>query len=516
MTQVAKRQSDIRVNVIINLIRTLTMTILSFVTFPYVTRALGDQVFGMYTWANTFVYYFLVLAKISIPNIAIRECSKVKNDREALSTKAQEFFLIQAVTTLLSFGFECILVFSIPAIRESSQLIFLLSVNFLVGLFSFEWIYIALERHIYMTVRSITLTALVALMTYILIRPTTAGINEVYLYALLTISGTILTTAINLVVLPRYISFKKTQQYHFLPLLKPLVVLFFISILVTAYNQTDSFILGFLDNSKRSVGAYSVGVKGIDIVITLTTSLYTVFMPRATYYYGKEDKRFYRNLLRYSFNITLFIAIPAVATMATMADPICYLVAGSDANSYQFASIVLAVLASMMITFSLADNIYTQILLPQKKEKVYLFAMLTAVALNVGLSLLFGGLIFKDKPVIGVAVATMVSDVLLLAFLLIFARDYAVKATFNWNSLKLLGIGIAIGVLSYFLYPVLESAFSFQGSDPWVGKLLALIVTVLVDAVVYIVGLLLLRENLVSSFLPSSRRRREAAENEKY
>ena len=514
MTQAAKRQSDIRVNVVINLIRTLTMTVLSFITFPYVTRALGDQVFGMYTWANTFVYYFLVLAKISIPNIAIRECSKVKDDREALSTKAQEFFLIQAVTTLLSFGFECILCFSVPAIRESNALIFLLSVNFLVGLFSFEWIYIALERHIYMTVRSISLTALIALMTYVFIKPTSAGINEVYIYALLTISATILTSLINLITLPKYISFKKTQPYHFVPLLKPLVVLFFISILVTAYNQTDSFILGFLDPSKRSVGAYSVGVKGIDIVITLTTSLYTVFMPRATYYYGKEDKRFYRNLLRYSFNITLFIAIPAVATMSTMANPICYLVAGSDESSYQFASIVLITLASMMITFSLADNIYTEILLPQKREKSYLFAMLMAVILNVGLSLLLGKFAFPDKPVIGVAIATMASDVLLLGFLLFLTRDYSIKATFNLNSLKLLGVGFVIGVASYFLYPLLESAFGFSGDNLWVGRLLALITTVVIDAVVYVGALLLLRENLVSSFLPASRRRREA-ENEK-
>ena len=107
MNETAKTKNpsyNVRANVLINLIRTLTMTILSFITFPYVTRALGDSVFGTYTWANTFVYYFLVLARISIPNIAIRECAKVKNDKEALSKKAQEFFVLQAITTLLSFG----------------------------------------------------------------------------------------------------------------------------------------------------------------------------------------------------------------------------------------------------------------------------------------------------------------------------------------------------------------------------------------------------------------------------
>ena len=64
----------VRSNVAINLVRTLAMTALSFITFPYVTRALGDETLGLYTWANAFVYYFLILAKISIPNIAIREC----------------------------------------------------------------------------------------------------------------------------------------------------------------------------------------------------------------------------------------------------------------------------------------------------------------------------------------------------------------------------------------------------------------------------------------------------------
>ena len=73
-----------RTNVIINIARTLVLTILSFITFPWVCRYLGSEALGAYTWANTFVLYFLVLAKIGIPNLAIRECVKVKNDKELL------------------------------------------------------------------------------------------------------------------------------------------------------------------------------------------------------------------------------------------------------------------------------------------------------------------------------------------------------------------------------------------------------------------------------------------------
>ncbi len=511
-SKVRGKEGNIRVNVLINLIRTLAMTALSFITFPYVTRALGEQAFGVYTWANTFVYYFLVLARISIPNIAIRECAKVKDDKEALSHKAQEYFILQAITTLLSFGLECALVFSVPSLYEHNGLIFLLSINFLIGVFSFEWIYIALEKHLYITVRSVSLIAFAALLTFLVIRPTDYGMHEVHIYALLTITPTLLTALFNVIMLPRYISFKKTRPYDFKALIKPLWVLFLISLFVTAYNQTDMFLLGFLDPTKKEVGAYSVGVKGIDIVITLITSLYAVFMPRASYYYAKEDKKYFRNLLRYSFNITFFIAIPAIATMASMSSPIVTLISGE--NGYANAAFALMSLAAMMLTFSLSDDIYTEILLPQKREKTYLVIMSLGVVLNIALSLVLGMFVFKDAPLLGVSLATVGTDALVLLSLILATKEYSVPAIFNLNNLKIVLIGAAIGVGSYFLYPVLHGLLPFAGESAWASQLIALVSVVLIDAVVYILALGLCREKLVISFLPKARKRREEESHE--
>ena len=503
-------QGNIRANVVINLIRTLTLTALSFITFPYITRALSDSVFGLYTWANAFVYYFLVLSKISIPNIAIRECAKVKDNKELLSKKVQEFFLLQAVMTILSFGFMSGVVFAVPSLFEAKELIFILSINFLAGAFSFEWVYIALEKHVYITMRSIIITATAAMMTFLFVRPSARSENYVFIYALIAISNTIFTAIFNSLLLPRYVSFKKVGKYEFKPLLKTLGVLFFISLALIIYNQTDEFILGFIDSSKASVGAYSVGVKGIDIVITLITSLYMVFMPRASYYYEKEDKRFFRNLVSYSLNITFFIAVPAIATMATLATPITSLISGGDSvSTYRDANLVLPILASMMLTYSVSDNIYYEILLPMKKEKHYLFAMAIGVTMNIGLSLLLGLVAFPDRPVVGVALATAITDVILVASLLILARQYAVGAVFSLNNLKIILIGAAIGVFTYFVAPLLQNALPFEGEEAWIAQILTLFIMVGADAIIYIGGLLLCKEKLVSSFLPKRRKERE-------
>ena len=207
-----------RTNVIINISRTLVLTILSFMTFPWVCRYLGSAQVGIYTWCNTFVLYFLVLAKVGIPNLAIRECVKVKDDKEKLSNKVQTFFLIQMVTTLLSFGFMCTLVFSIADFRNNNEIIFLLSINFLSGAFSFEWLFIALEKQFYMSVRSIIVLALSTLLIIIFV--TNPG--DIYIYALITASVTLVTTVVNLIYYRKFISLKKTMPYEFKQYIKPL------------------------------------------------------------------------------------------------------------------------------------------------------------------------------------------------------------------------------------------------------------------------------------------------------
>ena len=502
--------TNVRANVMINLIRTLAMTSLSFITFPYVTRALGDAVFGTYTWANTFVYYFLILARISIPNIAIRECVKARGDKEKFNKTVQEFFLMQAVMTLISFGLMSTLVLSVPSLRDNGQLIFLLSINFLVGVFSFEWVYIALEKHLYITVRSIVLIAFSALLVFTLIKGSANPQNYLHLYALLAITSTIFTVIFNCIYLPRFVSLRKTQKYSFKPYIKSLWVLFLISITLALYNQTDEFILGYLDPSKAAVGTYSVGVKGIDIIITLITSLYAVFMPRAAYYYEKEDKRFFQNLINYSLNITFFIAVPAIACMATMSQEICHLISGSGETSYASAWLVLAILSSMMLTYSIGDNIYTEILIPMKKEKIYLISMSIGVICNVGLSLLLGMVFFKDNPTVGVAIATSATDLILFLFLLIRTRKYSVKAVINPNNIKIVWIGAVIAVASIFIMRGFESVFVFQ--EAWQTYLLSMVLCIGIDAIIYVVGLMILRENLVSSFLPKRRKEREAYE----
>lgn len=494
-------KDSIRTNVVVNIIRTVALTLLSFLTFPYVCRVLGDAQLGLYTWANAIAYYFLILAKIGIPNLAIRECVSVRDDKEKLSNKVQAFFILQGITTILSFILLCSLILTVPVFQSASTIILLLSINFVAGAFSFEWLFIALEKQFYMSVRSIVILAISAILIVAMVK----NQDHVYIYALITAGSTIFTSIANMLYATKYISFKKTMPYNYKQYIKPLSILFTLSIILALYNQTDSFILGLIDPTKVEVGSYAVGIKGIEIVIGVLASLSTVFIPRSTYYYGKEDKKYFNNLNRYSMNICFFIVLPAVVTMAAMSNNICSLISGE--SGYQSAPMILIILSSMMLTYSLSDIIYGQILIPMKKEKYYLMAMLIGTVVNVALSIVLG-LTFANNglsPAIGVAIGTVFTDVLVLAFLLIKTWKWSSKALFNANTLKLLLATILILAVTLALN---NSQFSitalWSGSIPVNSELskgLALIVIVLIDAIIYIGSLLLMKENLVSSFV---------------
>lgn len=491
-------KNEVRSNVVINLIRTITMMILSFVTFPFICRILGDSMVGLYSWATAFVYYFLILARISIPNIAVRECIKVRDDPKKLSQKTQEFFIIQAITTLLSFGLMCVIVFSvgIPDFADPlhRSLIFVLSLNFLSGVLSFEWLFTALEKHTYMAIRSILIATIVDILVFaFVIYP-----DGILLYAFFSVLTTILTVVSNLIYLPTLVKFQKVEKYDFKQYLPVLGILFLISVVAAIYDKTDTFILGFIDSSKASVGSYSVAMKGVEIVIGIITALSTIFMPRAMYYYQKNDERQFRNLNKYSTNICLLIVVPATALMVALATPITKLIAGE--TGFDYADIVLIALASLMLTFSISNIIYTQILIPTKREKYYLFSVLVAALLNAGLSLLFGLVIFEDKPAFGVALGTAITDVLLLTCLCAFSWKESKHIILNINNIKIIVLGLIIGVAAYFLSPILLDSL-VKNMTLEMAYILDILIIFVGAFIIYAAGLIISKEKLTRSII---------------
>lgn len=485
------QRKEMQAPVVFTLIRNVTIALLSFISFPFASQALGASAMGMYSWANTFVYYFLIISRLGIPLIAIRECAKVKDDKEALSHKVQSFFVLQLITTALSFLLLVIIMFSAKNTLfagETWNLVFLLSVNFLVGVFSFEWVYIALDRVFYMATRALATTILGTLLIIIFVQ----NDHDLYLYTFFNLLATVITVTLNIMLLRKEgIRFSLKRKLDLNHLSRSLLFVFGITFLITAYNQNDSLILGYLDDSFATTGAYAVGVRGIEIVITIITSLSSVFVIRTTRALKDNDLPAFHKIISYSTNITFFIGIPAVMFMIGFAHEIVgFIVQGSPywtTAAINNAVLAVIILASLMLTYSIHDGIYQQVLVPLKKEKVYFFTMLFSLLFNISFSLIFALFIFKNNPLLGVALVTLLSEFITLTILIISTRKYVFRHLFSLNNLKIIlasGISLIIVLIIKQFLPLLPFLTT-------VG------LGVLTGGIIYLTLLYLTREDLV-------------------
>ena len=168
---------------------------------------------------------------------------------------------------------------------------------------------------------------------------------------------------------------------------------------------------------------------------------------------------------------------------------------------YVNAPTVLAIVSSMMITYSISDIIYGQILLPTKKEKYYLYALLGGTILNIVFSIVFGLYVFPDRPSIGVALGTAVTDLLILIFLVSVSWKWIKGAIFNFNSLKIFGVSVVIFLFTFFIRDPFYGFLISKGLGSVKSMVIELVGIVAIDAIIYLVSLALLKEDLVSSFL---------------
>ena len=99
------------------------------------------------------------------------------------------------------------------------------------------------------------------------------------------------------------------------------------------------------------------------------------------------------------------------------------------------------------------------------------------------------------------ALGTAVTDLLILVFLVSVTWKWIKRPLFNLNSLKILGATSLVFLATFFLRnPVYDFVVS-KGVSSSVAMIIELVGVVLIDAIIYLVSLGLMKEDLVYSFI---------------
>ena len=163
------KRKNLKVNTILNMLKTCCGIMFPLLTYPYVSRILGPNNMGKINFSSSYISYFSLLAMLGMGTYSIRECSKIRDDRGRLSRLSSELYSISIVTTSISYIFLMISLLMIRQIENYKEIIIIQSFVIVLTTVGADWLNSAMEDFAYITIRTIFFQILSISMMFVFI-----------------------------------------------------------------------------------------------------------------------------------------------------------------------------------------------------------------------------------------------------------------------------------------------------------------------------------------------------------
>lgn len=375
-----EKEKSLNKNMIMSTILTISNFIFPLITYSYVARIISPSGIGKVAFVNSVLSYFIYIASLGIPSYGLRECAKLRNDKEKLSKTFQELLIINLVSTMFAYILLFIVIISVNKLYNYKILFLIMSSQIFLNSIGVEWLYQALEEYSYITIRSVFFKVIGVLLTFILIKSP----DDILWYGFLTIFAASANYICNFINIHKYITFKKFKNYNLKKHFKPIFSLLTASIIISIYANFDIVMLGFI-SSEYEVGLYNAALKIKSILLSLSTAITAVMIPRISYYIQKKDEKGINKLLIKSLQISLLIAFPVCIYCLVFSKNILLFVCGI---SYIEAENTLKLLMILILPLILTNLFGNQILIPFGKENRFSQSVFIGMWINLILNLL--------------------------------------------------------------------------------------------------------------------------------
>lgn len=404
-------KASIMKNTIFNMLKTVSSLLFPLITIPYVTRVLGVENYGKVNFGTSIINYFTLIAALGLTTYAIRECSRVRDDKAKLSQLASELFSINMVTTLVSYVLLAVLLIVFPKFQGYRQLIIIQGTVILMTTVGCDWLNSAMEDFQYISIRTIVFQVISLVLMFIFVRNT----DDYLKYAMISAFSAGGANLLNVHYRRRYCRLGFTTRIPWKRHLSPILLLFVMSLAQTVFTSADMTMLGFMKGDYE-VGIYSTAIKIERIISQVVSSNVFVLMPRMSYLYATGDQEKINSMLRKILAVFLVIGLPCFAGAFAIAKDLILLVAGVE---YAAAGVPLQI-AMFSFLFSLVGGSFlgNVVLLSSGKEKDYMIICCIAAALNVVLN----AALIPFLGAIGATITTAFCSFAMLAMLLFAAR----------------------------------------------------------------------------------------------
>lgn len=464
-------------NYILRIAYIFSGTIISIITFPYVSRVLGADKLGQINLVQAYGYYFIHIASFGINSYAFREVSKNYEDKNYKEKIANEIFNINVIFSALSWLIYIVFYFVMP-FRELLLLFFIYSFVILSDFLILEWLFLSYEDYLYITKRTIMVRIIVLILIFIVVKTE----EDYILYLILITFSELGSRFFNLKYSQKYIKLKfritnLNLNLHF----KSLFILFIFRLINGISSNLDKIMLGVF-GIYAQIGNYSVGIKIIFLLIPFIESIGTILFKKINNLLLTEDKENFIKILYWNYELVAIIAIPMSFGIYILSKEIILIFAGKE---YFEAIIVSKILATLIFIIPTGDILGSKILLLYKKEKELLTVSIITAVFNIVLNLI----LIPHYNIIGASIATLISYIIALVSRYYFVIKIMPFKLLNFNIIK------------YFLFSLMFIIYYKYLFHSQLKNLTEIIIYILICMCSYFWCLLISENELLKNFI---------------
>lgn len=458
-------------NYIYNVIYEVLSIIIPIITTPYLSRVLGAEKTGIYSYTISIITYFILFGSLGVAMYGKREIAFNQINEEKRSKIFFEILLLRFITLSISMVIFYF-IFCLQGEYRSYYAILLLEI--VANIIDISWFFHGLEEFKRTVTRNIIIKLISTVSIFIFIKTKDDLWNYFLIYVLSALLG-------NLSLWLSLSKFIKKPHFRTLNIkrhLMPTIVLFIPQIATQIYTVLDKVMIGTIVSNKAEVGFYEQAQKMIKLFLTIATSFGVVMMPRVAATFAEGNNNKIKKYMNISFSFVMFLAFPlmfGVMSIAYQFVPIFY------GEGYAKVAPLLCIISPIIVLIGLSNVIGTQYLLPTKQQNKYTTSVVIGALINFILNIILIG----KYASIGGAIATVIAELCVTSI-----QFYLIK-----NELKIKEIFLR--VYKYIIASIIMFAFNKLVIGQILSGIVSIIIQIIMSSIIYILLLLIMKDKMV-------------------
>lgn len=454
--------SSLKKNLAYNVAYQILVIILPLITAPYVSRVLGADGLGTYSYIFSIVTYFGLFGMLGIANHGNRSVALVRDNRQKVSEAFSNTYIIQLCTTVIALLLYFLFIYC--WFSGDKTIAYIESIIVLSYVLDITWFFFGLEQFAV----TVTRNAIIKIATVVAIFIFVQSREDLWIYALIMSCGMLFSQIYLWLRIRKYADFCKPSWSQVKSNIKPVLMLFIPAIAYSIYKLLDKVMLGAM-SSMSQVGLFDNAEKIINIPSSLITAFGTVMMPRITVLLGTGDEHRISYLNKISVRYFTLLVVGAAFGLAGICNVLAPVYFGSE---FVGSAPIIAGLGFSLIFVTWANVIRTQYLIPNKLDKPYVISSVIGALANLAVNII----LIPKFAGIGAMIGTIIAEFTVFFVQLILVRRSFPMSQYLQPVLFLFPIGMIMFAVVYWIG-------AYMGNT-----IITLIIQILVGGFLYLSG----------------------------